>query len=281
MALNYRYLAKQRLVKAKDLLAAGDDDSLIYACLELRKCVEALAYDLLSAYLHEVPLSAFETWQPDKVMKELLQVDPRADRSATISMQKEAADTEPVGPWTELGEDRRITSSRLAKMFHQLGNTLHAPTIRQMQKADVQDKALIRKRAEQICDELGHVLAAKVWNVHFSVSVTVACTECETPIKRASSYLDKVKQARCGGCGQAFLVECQGDDYYFEPVRFYWHCDGCGVEREIAESKAKPGLDVSCLKCKTPASLAAVTSWRVKQTPPEKKKPNEPPQPTA
>jgi Zn finger protein HypA/HybF involved in hydrogenase expression len=243
--------------------------------------VEALAYDLLTAYLHEVPLSAFETWQPDKVVKELLQVDPRADRSATISMRKEATATEPAGPWTELGEDRRIKSSRLAKMFHQLGNALHVPTIRQMQKGAAQDNALVRTRAEQLRDELDHVLAAKIWNAHFSVSVTVACTECETPIKRASSYLDNAKQVRCGGCGQAFVVERDGEEYHFVPVKFYWHCDGCGVEREIAESKAKPGLDVSCPKCKIPAILASVTSWRVKQTLPENKQAGEPGQPTA
>ena len=276
MALDYRSLAKQRLAKATDLLAENDDDSLVFACLELRRCVEALAYDLLTVYLHEVPLSAFETWQPDKVMKELLQVDPRADRSATVSMQKEATDTEPTGPWLELGEDRRIKSPRLAKMFHQLGNTLHVPTIRQMQKSEPTDYELVRKRAEQIRAELDYVLAAKIWNAHFSVSVTIKCTECETPIKRASSYLNSVKQVRCGGCGQAFLAERQGEDYYFEPVRFYWHCEGCGVEREIAESKAKPGLDVTCPKCKTPAILASVTSWRVKQTPPEKRQPNMP-----
>src|SRR4051794_22425114 len=112
MAHDYRSLAKQRLANAAKLLATNDDDDLVYACLELRKCVEALAYDLLTAYLHEVPLSAFETWQPDKVMKELLQVDPSADRSATISMQREATATEPARPWQLLGEDRRLKAPR-------------------------------------------------------------------------------------------------------------------------------------------------------------------------
>jgi hypothetical protein len=123
-------------------------------------------------------------------------------------------------------------------MFHQLGNSLHVPTIRQMDTGAPPDFALMRKRAEQIRGEIDHVLAAKIWNAHFSVSFTVKCTECETPIKRATEYLDKVKQVRCGGCGQAFKVELNGDDYFFVPVSFYWHCDGCGAEREIPESKA-------------------------------------------
>jgi hypothetical protein len=42
------------------------------------------------------------------------------------------------------------------------------------------------------------------------------------------------------------------------------------VEREIPESKAKAGVDVDCPECKTPAILASVTSWRVKQAPPQK-----------
>ncbi|MFA6266020.1 MAG: hypothetical protein WC670_09950 [Pseudolabrys sp.] len=267
MAHEYRHLAKTRLAKAAELLAANDDDNLVYACLELRRCVEALAYDLLTAYLHEVPLSAFETWQPDKVMKELLQVDPRADTNARISFQKEATGSEPAGPWKELGEDRRIKAPRLAKMFHQLGNALHVPTIRQVQAGQSLDYARMRQRAEQIRDELGYVLAAKIWNAHLSISVTVSCTECETPIKRATSYLNTVHQIECGGCGQAFLITRNGDDYFFEPVHYNWHCDGCGIEREIVESNAKPGLDVSCPKCRTSAILALETQWSVKQTP--------------
>jgi hypothetical protein len=56
MLPQYRYLAKQRLAKATDLLASGDEDNLTYACLELRKCIEALSYELLMGYLSEVPL---------------------------------------------------------------------------------------------------------------------------------------------------------------------------------------------------------------------------------
>jgi hypothetical protein len=267
MALDYRYLAEQRFAKATKLLATQDSDDLIYGCLELRKCIEALAYDLLTAYLHEAPLSAFEVWQPDKVMRELLEVDPRADRSATISMQRDATETEPAGEWQLIGEDRRLKAPRLAKMFHQLGRSLHVPTIGQMRKGTLPDYALVRKRAEQIRAELEYVLAAKIRIGRFSTSVTIACTECETPIKREVSYFATVKQVRCGGCGQAFTVEQEAEtgEYFFSPVRFWWNCEGCGAEREIAESKAKAGLDVSCPKCKTPAILAEVTSWRVKQ----------------
>jgi hypothetical protein len=53
--------------KATELLATSDDDDLIYACLELRKCLEAYAYDMLYGYLNEAPMRVVETWQADKV----------------------------------------------------------------------------------------------------------------------------------------------------------------------------------------------------------------------
>src|SRR4051812_14371084 len=43
MKPQYRYLAKERLAKATELLKTGAEDDLTYACLELRKCIEALS----------------------------------------------------------------------------------------------------------------------------------------------------------------------------------------------------------------------------------------------
>jgi hypothetical protein len=51
----YWHLTRQHLEKATTLLATGDDDDLIYGCLELRKSLEAYSYDLLSRYIAEAP----------------------------------------------------------------------------------------------------------------------------------------------------------------------------------------------------------------------------------
>lgn len=177
----YRYLAKQRLAKATDLLASGDEDNLTYACLELRKCIEALSYELLMGYLSEVPLKALETWQPDKVMKELLRADPNADQTSRIRMRREGADGAPDGDWMDLGEDRRLKTRWATKAYHQLGSFLHVPTIKQSRSDEPLDMEAIRRRVELIRAQLAHVLGATIWNANFSVSVTVPCTECEAP----------------------------------------------------------------------------------------------------
>src|SRR5260221_163675 len=82
--------------KAILLLSKGDDDSLTYACLELRKSLEAYAYDLLSRYLSEAPFRVIQrVWQADKVLKELFAIDPKSSTAATMHMQREASATEP------------------------------------------------------------------------------------------------------------------------------------------------------------------------------------------
>jgi hypothetical protein len=84
----YRHIAKEKLVKATELLASNDDHKLACACLDLRKCIEAVSYELLGAYLKEVPLKALEVWQPDKVMRELLLIDPTADKTSRIRTRR-------------------------------------------------------------------------------------------------------------------------------------------------------------------------------------------------
>jgi hypothetical protein len=46
MALHDQHLAKNRLAKATKLLGTPDEDDLVYACLELRKCIDAISYEL-------------------------------------------------------------------------------------------------------------------------------------------------------------------------------------------------------------------------------------------
>jgi hypothetical protein len=261
MLPQYRYLAKQRLAKATDLLASGDEDNLTYACLELRKCIEALSYELLMGYLSEVPLKALETWQPDKVMKELLRADPNADQTSLIRMRREGTDEAPDGDWTDLGEDRRLKTRWATKAYHQLGSFLHVPTITQSRSAEPLDVEAIRRRVEPIRAQLAHVLGATIWNANFSVSVTVSCTECEAPIKRRSSVLEKREIVECGNCGQLFDAELEPDGrYFFVPHSYAWNCKNCDEPRSIVQGKAKPDVDVSCPKCGDRATLCVEQS---------------------
>lgn len=54
-----------------------------------------------------------ETWQPDKVLRELLAIDPNSADSYTLRVQRQATATEEAGTWSTLGEHRKIPTSYL------------------------------------------------------------------------------------------------------------------------------------------------------------------------
>jgi hypothetical protein len=81
MSIDYRSRAKHHHIRALNLAAGGELESLRYASLELRLCIECLIYDRLQAYLPEVSHAAIKKWTPKQVMAELLAADPKADRS--------------------------------------------------------------------------------------------------------------------------------------------------------------------------------------------------------
>jgi hypothetical protein len=264
MPLHYRYIAKRQLEKATALLETNDDDKLKYACLELRQCLEALAYELLTGYLKEVPLKALATWQPAKVMKELLRIDPRADRTAGLRMRRDGHDGEPDGQWIDLGEDRRMDAKRLAKGYHQLGSFLHVPTIKQVQQDEPFDATAAREKATELKNEIQHVLDAQIWNANFSVSVAFDCSLCKALIKRRVSVLAMGNDVECGNCGQLFCPEKQTNgSYHFIPRCFDWNCDVCAAPQSLAQGQAQDGLDVSCSHCKDPVTLRVRQQWEL------------------
>ncbi|QOG21736.1 hypothetical protein [Bradyrhizobium sp. SEMIA] len=262
--MQYRFLAKEHLKRASGLLATGDTDQLIYACLELRKCIEAVSYELLNGYLAEAPMKLImETWQPDKVFKELVRIDPSAEQNTLIRVRRQGTDGEPNGPWRSMGEDRRPKSAWVSKAFHQLGSFLHIPTIRQQREGGTFDAVECRQRAVLIQDELTRVLGATVWNFNIAMAVNFDCTSCKAPIRRRSLALDKGSPIECGNCGQLYEAEphgSEGKQYLIVPHSLSWDCPACGEKRDIVQSKVKDGVDVSC-KCGDRAVLRLNSEW--------------------
>ncbi|WP_441252054.1 hypothetical protein AB8A28_08885 [Tardiphaga sp. 71_E8_N1_1] len=259
--MSYRFLAKEHLKNATALLAACDVSQLPYACLELRKSIEALSYELLNGYLAEASMKIMETWQPDKVMKELVRIDAGAEVNSFLRMKREGPDGEPSGDWINLGEDRRPRVTWVTKSYHQLGNFLHVPTIKQQREGYVFDEATCGDRATRIQGELTRILEASLWNANFSVSVTFDCAACEVPIKRRSEALESGEPVECGNCGQLHGAEPQGNgSYFFVPHSLSWDCEACGETHEIMQSKTRDGLDASC-KCGDRATLKLQSKW--------------------
>jgi predicted RNA-binding Zn-ribbon protein involved in translation (DUF1610 family) len=251
---SYWSVIDRHFKKATALLATGDDDDLTYACLELRKCLEAYAYDLLTGYLTEAPMRLIEkTWQADKVVKELLAIDPESAMSSTVNVQRSATETEPAGRARKLGEDRRLSVDYVHKNFQALGSFLHAPMIRQ----SVASSEAQRKRAVEIRDTFSKLLAPGRITAFFAVGMhRFNCNDCGGPIARRAEFLLKGKPFECGNCGLPYDVELLEDEKVaIEPRYMLWDCPRCQSHRKIFASRAKDGTDVTCPECKFPTTI--------------------------
>jgi transcription elongation factor Elf1 len=253
---------KEYFRKATNRLATGDEDDLIYACLELRKCIEAYCYNLLSSYLSEAPLRAVETWQPDKVLKELLAIDSKLESTSTFRMRVDDDGSGKPGKWMSLGEDRRLPISYIRKSYNALGNFLHVPTIKQVNTGRSLQAEQIRETAEAIRERLATVLAPGRIVSSIGQFCKFNCSECEAPIARRIEFLDAGGEVECGNCGQQFDTERVTDGQMkFVPRAFSWECEKCNVLRQIPQSRARDGLDVSCPECGQQAALRSEQRW--------------------
>ena len=79
------------LKRANDMLSTNDDSLLRYACLELRFCLEDIAYRKLSTYAKRLPDEVLKTWQPPQAFRALLEFEPYADQTTTIRICEETS----------------------------------------------------------------------------------------------------------------------------------------------------------------------------------------------
>jgi DNA-directed RNA polymerase subunit RPC12/RpoP len=263
MSADYFSQTKEHHQKAVNRLATGDEDDLIYACLELRKCIEAYCYNLLSSYLSEAPFRAVETWQPDKVLKELLAIDSGFENTSAFRMQVDDGSGK-LGEWMSLGEDRRLPISYVRSSYQALGNFLHVPTIKQVNSGSSVQAEKIREKAAAISERLAAVLAPGRIVSNIGQFCTFNCSQCEAPIARRMPFLDAGGEVECGNCGQQYDYERTTDSRIKFVARAYsWECANCKTPRQVPQSQAKEGLDVSCPECSHPANLRFKAHWTV------------------
>lgn len=229
--INYRDRARKHVKAAKEALATTGEDTAQYACLKLRMAIEALTYQVLQAYLAEVPTEAMKQWSPKKVLDEMLEVDPNADQSSTVRIGKQDA---PGGPATEmrfLGEDKRFTVKWGNKAHNALGNFLHEPTIAQMERGGDALEDAARRKAAEVLKVLEDILDVPFMQFNMGNYVAITC-ECGVAVKRKKGALEAGKPFSCGSCRMRYTYELSddGENYKLRPEQLSYVCESCEVE---------------------------------------------------
>jgi hypothetical protein len=196
VSANLREEARGCLERARDLLENQEPAAARYACLELRQAIEYLAYQQLEAYLNEVPDDAMRKWTPREVIAQMLEVDPNADKTSTISIGNEEVFGEPSKNMKVLGEDRRFTLRWANRSHNALGYFLHAPTLHQIETDDLPDEGKMRGKAGEVANVIEHTLATPIYNGNFGVFYDIGCI-CGRQIKRREGSFTKAGGIVC------------------------------------------------------------------------------------
>lgn len=233
--MNYRHEARKYLKRSKVELAIGEDERLPYAALELRMAMEALTYDRALSYKDEFPPEEYETWQPIKVMSVLVDIDPTADMGSSIAAGLEEVPGIPASVMTSMGSEKVLNMATLKKHYSALGSHLHVQSMKQVRSGKPQDFAGMRSRCEEIVVFMEEVLSSPVWNITLGNFSTLACMECETPIRKRLHHGQREVHAKCYKCPASYtLVEKENGQAEWNPHKNQVKCEDSNCEEKIS-----------------------------------------------
>lgn len=249
---DFRSAARAALQRAKEEIGSNDPSRLRYAALELRMCLEALTYERAQAYGDDFPPRHYETWQPPKVLKVLLDFDELADKSVTLKFRKESLPGEEPHKLTELGTAKVFGLKEISKMHNTLGNFLHYPTLEKI-FLGADQTATIRTKCESFVAKLDEVFASSLHNAIFAFRVSFNCS-CGAHLKRRVPDNGSDGEAVCYECGAQYdLIKSETEGAYL-PCRqvetVSCPAEECGHPLPVPVEKIKLGAHWVCKGCK-------------------------------
>lgn len=211
------------LERAKTFIAAGDENSLRHACLEMRLALERIVYQKLGQIGAKLPPAVFRKWQPDKALKMLRSFDPKADLDMSIEI------TGPDGVPLPIGDYKMFSVDWLNKNYSKLGNFLHARAL-----ADTRNLKFTPIIVQGILDEIERVASATlVMSINKIDSFT--CDACGKDMYASQSQVETNATVECPWCSNKHLVRCENEETY------------------IVEPSSL--CIAPCMKCKSPMAI--------------------------
>lgn len=260
MSPNFRQRAKEALQRAKTELASGQNERLVYAALELRMTIECVTYDRAKGYEKELPPREYDVWQPGRLMKELLELDPLADASGTLSFGLEDERGVPAKEMKTLGTEKVFNMKDIQDSYNALGSFLHQPTMRQLNNGKDWKWQSMRERCDDLVVKLEAVLASHIFNLKFANITKFKCMngECGKDIRKRLPSGKTDVPAPCFECGAEHVVTVGSDGAVsVRPVVQDVHCanTACGHVLKLFPHELKEGTSWKCPDCGTACLL--------------------------
>lgn len=245
---DYRHLARASLKRSIELQEAGEDHSLVYAALELRKAMEALTYERARAFKDDFPPSEYATWRPKDVMSVLLEIDGNADKNSSLSIGEEEEYGKGSNKMEPLGTETVLNMATIKKNYAAIGSYLHIPTIEHLSEGKGPDFKKLRKRCENLSDYLAKVLDSPVWGLVFRNHAQFKC-ECGVTIRRHLPHGSPPKIIHCFDCVASYtLTDLGNGKVNTEPLQSEIKCS-CGQSTFLWRRDVTPGTSWPCDAC--------------------------------
>lgn len=237
------------MVKARELLATPSEETLRYAALELRMCMEFLTYEKLRCYANIVPPAMQAIWQPPQAVRALLEFEPDAERSFVVHVGKQ----EPPGADSEemhfLGAHNALTVAWLRKHYNKLGNLLHAPSGNAATSLDVPKTV---GYIEEVMRDLAAPLESTILGGNLHLVWSAQCTQCGKTVARNADAMSAGALATCftPNCNTEYRAKATDEGtIIFEPVLAHLTCGKCGCDVALQPKKLDVGVGFKCPNC--------------------------------
>jgi len=259
MSADFRQHACEALARAKVEMASGSDARLHYAALELRMAIECVTYERARSYETELPPTEYDSWQPRQLMKELLEIDPDADASGTLSFGIEDVPGEHAKEMKTLGAEKVFNLAAIKKSYDALGSYLHQPTLKQLSKVG-HDLPKARLKFERIAGQLDEVLASPIFNINFGNFTSFQCMndDCARQIRKRIPRGAESVIAECFDCSAQHEITVDGNGQCVaRPLVQDVKCANPSCEHALRffEHELRPGASWACTGCGTKCEI--------------------------
>ncbi|AXE34648.1 hypothetical protein DK843_10265 [Chromobacterium phragmitis] len=252
--VDFRNRARESLARAKTELSAGESYRLRFAALELRMAIEAVTYDRTQAYESELPSEVYRTWQPKKLMQQLLDLEPMADQGSSIAVGREETPGVAASQMQHRGTEQVFDMKAIKAHYDALGSFLHTPTLKQLEEQGDADFSKLQTRCEKIIDLLEGVLSSRVFNITLGIFSNIECMnpDCGKTIRRRIQRGADVTKAECFECGFTYEIQTGGQGQcIWRPILEEVPCPSpeCTQVFRLAPKEIAPDRRLHCHAC--------------------------------
>jgi hypothetical protein len=254
MTRSYRANGRDHLGRAKALFADGDVHSLVYCALELRMAIEAHVYDTARSYADELPEKKLSKWQPAQLLRELLEIDPHAAVTGTLSFAREPGDAEPK-EWVTIGTQKRMSLKEVGETYNHLGKYLHLETVLDHADGKVRNMGRLRSLCGKVIERVDDLYSTTLFGLKLGNTSQMECFVCSKVIKRRTSNLKEGDSVvtQCGNdCFATYTMELVSNQIRWTARFDEVPCQhkGCDGTVQIWERHQKAGNSFLCDKCR-------------------------------